>query len=168
MCCRKLARCVLIGHGRNAVQDLEFSIHHMVEIALRALSPGINDPFTAMAVIDRLALTVGHVMARGPAKNTWEDDKGIVRLKAPVSTFEGITDASFHQIRQRAASSADVLIRMVEQLAQLIEIAGPRHRAAFDKHLQLVVNTARRTIAEKADIQALEARAAAGLKQDAK
>jgi len=44
----------VIGNQRTAAQDVEFSFNQLVEIAVRALSPGINDPFTAIACVDRL------------------------------------------------------------------------------------------------------------------
>ena len=50
----KVERCVSLAGERASIQDLETSIRQLVEVALRALSPGINDPFTAIAVIDRL------------------------------------------------------------------------------------------------------------------
>jgi uncharacterized membrane protein len=159
----KAAGCILVGHERNAVQDLEYSVRHLVEVAVRALSPGVNDPYTAMAVIDRMALSISHVMERGRAKDTWQDGRGAIRIKAPVSTFEGIVDAAFHQIRQHAARSPDVLIRLAEKLAELTELAAPSRSQPLAKHLQLVVNAARLSIEEKADLEALEERAAAAL-----
>jgi uncharacterized membrane protein len=164
----KVASRILIGHERNSVQDLEYSIRHLVEIAVRALSPGVNDPYTAMAVIDRLTISIGRVMTRGRAKDTWEDEQGAVRVKAPVSTFEGITDAAFHQIRQHAGQSPDVLIRLVEKISQLTELADASQGRLLAKHLQLVINAARRGIEEKADLQALEERAAAAMEQHSK
>jgi uncharacterized membrane protein len=52
------AEAALIGNRQAAVQDLEFAVRQLVEVAVRALSPGINDPFTAMAVLDRLGATL--------------------------------------------------------------------------------------------------------------
>ncbi|MBK6929297.1 MAG: DUF2254 domain-containing protein [Comamonadaceae bacterium] len=46
----------VLGNQRTATQDVEFSFHQLVEIAMRALSPGINDPFTAIACVDRLGI----------------------------------------------------------------------------------------------------------------
>jgi uncharacterized membrane protein len=160
--CERMARCILVGSERTSVQDLEFSIRHLVEIAVRALSPGINDPYTAMAVVDRLTLSVALVMRRGPAEAVWRDDEGRIRVVAPVSTFEGIVDAAFHQIRQRATRSPDVLIRITENLVLLMQGADPAQRAVLAKHLQLVLDAGRRNIGEKADLKALEERAEGG------
>jgi uncharacterized membrane protein len=159
----RIAGCVRIGRERTSVQDLEFSVRHLVEIAVRALSTGINDPYTAMAVVDRLALAIGHAMTRGPARGQWADRNGDLRVIAPVSTFEGLVDAAFHQIRERAANAPDVLIRLAEKLSQLIEQADERQRAVLAKHLQLVLKAGRRSIAEEHDLDALEHRAGPAL-----
>lgn len=141
----------VIGRTRTAVQDLEFSMHQLVEVALRALSPGINDPFTAIAVLDRLTLSLRLMMERSPARSRFADNKGIVRVVAPVSTFEGLTDAAFNQIRQTAETNPAILIRMADNIGQLLRLAEEPHRPALNKHLRLVVNAAGRGIAEERD-----------------
>jgi len=155
--CQAIQNAVLVGRQRTAVQDLEFSIRQLVEIALRALSPGINDPYTANAVVDRLTLSIAFVMTRGAAKSVWQDQDGKARLIAPVSTFDGITDAAFNQIRQQALPA--VLIRMADNIGKLLQQADTAHRAALEKHLKLVVEAGRRSIAAEEDLAVLEARA---------
>lgn len=155
--CQAIQNAVLVGRQRTAVQDLEFSIRQLVEIALRALSPGINDPYTANAVVDRLTLSIAFVMTRGAAKSVWQDQDGKARLIAPVSTFDGITDAAFNQIRQQALPA--VLIRMADNIGKLLQQADTAHRAALEKHLKLVVEAGRRSIAAEEDMAVLEARA---------
>ena len=153
---------IVTGQTRTAVQDLEFSIHQLVEVALRALSPGINDPFTAVAVLDRLTLSLHLVMTRGAAQTRFADDKKIVRVVMPVSTFEGLTDATFNQIRQTASTNAAILIRMADNIGQLLHLAGERHRPALAKHLRLVANAGARDIAEDDARQALKGMIDAG------
>ncbi len=155
--CQAIQNAVLVGRQRTAVQDLEFSIRQLVEIALRALSPSINDPYTANAVVDRLTLSIAFVMTRGAAKSVWQDQDGKARLIAPVSTFDGITDAAFNQIRQQALPA--VLIRMADNIGKLLQQADTAHRAALEKHLKLVVEAGRRSIAAEEDLAVLEARA---------
>jgi len=155
--CQAIQNAVLVGRQRTAVQDLEFSIRQLVEIALRALSPSINDPYTANAVVDRLTLSIAFVMTRGAAKSVWQDQDGKARLIAPVSTFDGITDAAFNQIRQQALPA--VLIRMADNIGKLLQQADTAHRAALEKHLKLVVEAGRRSIAAEEDMAVLEARA---------
>ena len=142
---------VLVGSERTAVQDLEYSVHQLVEIALRALSPGINDPYTAIAALDRLTLSLRLVMQRGTAKNVWQDDDGTTRLVAPPAGFDGVADAAFNQIRQLSAGMPAVLIRMADNIGQLLQQANEAQRPALEKHLRLVVNAGGRSIADEDD-----------------
>jgi len=148
---------IVVGRERTEVQDLEFSVRQLVEIALRALSPGINDPYTANAALDRLTLSLAFIMTRGEAKSVWQDHDGKVRVISPVSTFDGITDAAFNQIRQQALPA--VLIRMADNMGNLLVQADDAHRPALEKHLKLVVDAGRRSIAAEEDLEVLEARA---------
>ena len=155
--CHAIRNAVVTGSERTAVQDLEFSVRQLVEIALRALSPGINDPYTANAVVDRLTLSIATIMTRGEAQRVWQDENGTVRLVTPVSTFEGVTDEAFNQIRQQALPA--VLIRMADNIGALLDQADEMHRPALEKHLKLVVDAGRRCIAAKEDLAVLESRA---------
>ncbi len=156
--CRVVRAAVLVGAERTAVQDLEFSIHQLVEIALRALSPGVNDPYTANAVIDRLTRSIRKIMDRGTQKQVWKDDDGKTRVVASVSTFEGVVDAAFNQIRQQASGMPAVLIRLADDIGQLLLQADERHRPALEKHLRLVASAGRHTITAKDDLADLEAK----------
>ncbi len=147
----------LLGSERSAVQDLEYSVHQLVEIAVRALSPGINDPYTALAALDRLTLSIAEVMKRGQAKVMWRDEESALRLVAQGSTFEGITDAAFHQIRQHGAGLPAILIRLTENIGQLLQQAREDFRPALEKHLELVAGTGKDHIADKCDLNDLQA-----------
>lgn len=97
-------------------QDLEFSIHQMVKIALRTISPGINNPFTAVACIDNLTAVMSYLaQAKFPSKYLF-DEKENLRIVADILEFEGVLDAAFNQIRQFAGGSPAVIIRLMEAL----------------------------------------------------
>ncbi|MCF8477981.1 MAG: DUF2254 domain-containing protein [Pseudolabrys sp.] len=142
---------VMIGSERTAVQDLEYSIHQLVEIALRALSPGINDPYTAIAALDRLTLSLRLIMQRGTAKNVWQDENGVTRLVVPPAGFDGVVDAAFNQIRQLSAGMPAVLIRMADNIGQLLQQTNEAQRPVLEKHLRLVVNAGSRSIPDEDD-----------------
>ncbi len=156
--CGTIRESVVVGAERTTVQDLEYSIRQLVEVALRALSPGINDVYTALAVINRLSSSMRNIMARGAPQAVWCDADGKPRVVAPVSTFEGVADAALNQIRQSGADKPAVLIHLADAIGQLLQQAGDDHRPALQKHLQLVLDAGRRTIADDADLKALEAR----------
>jgi uncharacterized membrane protein len=112
----------VVGQERNSAQDLEFGLRQLVEIALRALSPGINDPFTAIAVIDRLGAALEEIFMRSLQQAVWRDKDGKVRVIAQRSDVQGLADAAFDAIRQAGREIPAVLIRMADVLGQLAPV----------------------------------------------
>lgn len=110
---------LLIGDWRSAEQDPEFSIRQLVEIAVRALSPGINDPFTAITCIDRLADNLAFLSGRHLPADRFVDDSGVLRVQLKPLTFAGIVEASFNQIRQHGQGDIAIVIRLLEVLKEL-------------------------------------------------
>jgi uncharacterized membrane protein len=143
---------VVLGPKRTPTQDVEFSIYALVEIAVRALSPGINDPRTAMTCIDRLAAALAYMMRSGERSPLINDQDGTLRLITKPTTFEDAMDAAFDQIRQAANGHVSVLIRLIEGLAELAEIAATdRQRRALARHAAMVRRACRRSIPEHDD-----------------
>jgi len=161
----ELEGCLQLGGERASIQDLETSIRQLVEVALRALSPSISDPFTAMAVIDRLTTSLAKIMRRGTPQCVWTDDDGTVRLVAPRSTFADILQESFRQIRQHAQDQPAVLIRLVESLGQLLAQAKSSQEPPLRKEIELVLETGRKNIAQEEDFETLEERAKLALEE---
>ena len=156
----KITKQFVIGRAKTSQQDLEFSIHQMVEIAARALSPGVNDPYTAIACIDNLTTIMCYLaQAKFPPKYRF-DEKGNLRLIVDTLEFEGVLDAAFNQIRQFSGGSAAVIIRLMEAL---ITIQGfttkARYNKALIKHAEMVLRVGKETMKEKNDINDLTTRA---------
>jgi uncharacterized membrane protein len=104
----------IIGRQRTSEQDVEFLIDQLVEMAVRSLSPGINDPFTAMACVDHLGAALGRIAGRGlPAAHHFDDNLRLRVITWPT-TFDGMVDAAFNQIRQNAGNQTAVHIRLLE------------------------------------------------------
>jgi len=133
----------VIGTERSPAQDLEYSLRQLVEIALRALSPGINDPFTAIAVINQLGAALEEIFQRSLQPVIWRDKSGDVRVIAQRSDVQGLTDAAFDAIRQAGRDIPSVLIRMADVLAQLAPSAraGAPYKAVME-HLGRLIETA--------------------------
>jgi uncharacterized membrane protein len=112
----RVQRCFLIGRRHSDEQDPEYGIHQLVEVALRALSPGINDPFTAIACIDWLGGTMAKIGSRRLRSPRRRDVQGRLRVVTDPITFTGLLSASFDQIRQNAADHPAVSIRLLEAL----------------------------------------------------
>jgi uncharacterized membrane protein len=106
----------ILGNQRTHMQDVEFSVHQLVEVAVRALSPGVNDPFTAITCIDRLGAALCLLVQRSFPSPGRCDVNDQLRVIARPVTFSGVVDAAFNQIRQYGRSSAAVTVRLLETI----------------------------------------------------
>jgi len=164
----KLEKCLVLGGERASIQDLETSIRQLGEVALRALAPSINDPFSAMAVVDRLTESLRKIMQRGTSQCVWTDDDGTIRLLAPGSTFADTVEEAFRQVRQHSQNQPAVLIRLVEGLGQLLAQANATQRRVLQKEIEIILETGRRHIAQKEDLKVLEERSTLALAKSAR
>jgi uncharacterized membrane protein len=146
-----------LGNQRTSGQDIEFAVNELVEIALRALSPGVNDPFTAMTCVDRLGSALCRFAQREMPSPYQYDTQSRLRLITRVFTFPDVTDAAFNQIRQHARSSTAVTLRLLETIA---EIAGSAHRSedrdALLRHARMIAHGAVGGLPEDEDRQAVD------------
>jgi len=155
----KINDAFIFGAQRLRLQDVEFAIDQLVEIALRALSPGINDPFTAMACVDRLGAALAHLAERQIPSGYRYDDENKLRLMANPVTFEGLVEASFNQIRQYGRSSVAVTIRLLETIAVIAAHATTQpEREALRKQAKMIKQGGDEAIPEDHDRQAVEER----------
>lgn len=124
-CDEAIRKAFVIGRVRTPAQDLEHGIRQLVEIAVRALSPGINDPFTAIAVIDRLGAALEEILLGRLQPKLLPDEDGRVRVVADRSGITGIVDAAFDPIRQAGADNPAILIRIADTLGALARLPEP-------------------------------------------
>ncbi len=157
---KKVTGQFIIGRTRTSQQDFEFSIHQMVEIATRALSPGVNDPFTAVACIDNLSATMCYLaQVKFPSKYRFDEDKDL-RVIAVALSFEGVLDAAFNQIRQFSSGSPAVIIRLMEALIAVSQFTNNgSHKSAIIKHAKMVLNVGKESIKDEHDFEDLLERA---------
>jgi uncharacterized membrane protein len=134
-----LNETVIVGIRRTPRQDVECAIEELVEIAVRALSPGINDPFTAMNCIDRLGAALGRLSERKLPTAYRCDDEGRLRMIVRTVSFTNALDAAFNQIRQYGHNSVAVTIRLLEALASVAEhVQRDEDRDAVKLHAEMV------------------------------
>lgn len=159
---KEICKNIVIGKTKTVQQDLEFSIHQLVEIAVRALSPGVNDPYTALSCIDNLSATMAYLAeAQFPSKYRY-DQENTLRIISDTFDFEGILDVAFHQIRQCANNTPSVIIRLLEALTDIQSFAHTSaQKNAIEKHVQMVIRVGEATIKEKHDLSDLQSRARA-------
>ena len=149
----------IVGKNRSQQQDAEHSIHQMVEIAARALSPGINDPYTAITCIDNLTATMCYLATTKFPSKYLHDKEGKLRIIADPLTYEGMIDAAFNQIRQYAKGNPAVIIRLMEALITINKFTkGKKHKKAIEKHAMMVLNVANKSFDEPNDLNDLKER----------
>ncbi|MEQ8514576.1 MAG: DUF2254 family protein, partial [Chromatocurvus sp.] len=147
------------GNQRTSAQDLEFPVDQLVEVAVRALSPGVNDPFTAVNCVDRLGSALAQLARIDLVSPDRSDEAGATRVLIPAFRFPGILDAAFNPIRQSAQGSAPVSIRLLEVL-QVIAIAASRDedRKAIGRQARMIARGACEVLSEEDDRSAVEDR----------
>ena len=149
----------IVDKNRSQQQDAEHSIHQMVEIAARALSPGINDPYTAITCIDNLTATMCYLTTTKFPSKYLEDKDGKLRIIARPLTYEGMLDAAFNQIRQYAKGNPAVIIRLMESLITINKFTKrKKHKKAIEKHAMMVLNVGNKSFDEPNDLNDLKER----------
>ncbi|WP_373509467.1 DUF2254 domain-containing protein [Thiocapsa sp.] len=147
----KLNAIYVIGRQRTVEQDVAFGIRQIVDVAMKALSPGINDTTTAVMCVDHLAAILTRLATRRIAAPYWLD-QGVLRVMARTASFEGLLGDGFDQIRQNAEGNVAVLLRL---LGALHTISGatlsPRRRRALGQTVDEIAEVAERSIASPYD-----------------
>jgi len=149
---RLIDQALVLGNERTDAQDVGFAIDQLVEIAVRALSPGINDPFTAITCIDRLgsgiARLAGHTL---PAWRALRDD-GVLRVNLTAPTFGTLVDAAFDPIRENARGTASVSLRMLETMTQLTpSLRTVTDCETIERHARLLNEACQASLPEAGD-----------------
>jgi uncharacterized membrane protein len=141
----RLRRLVRLGSERTFEQDPKYALRILVDIAIKALSPAINDPTTAVQALDQvedLLLRLGRVNLGGGGAR---DGRGTLRLVFPVPKWEDFLVLAFDEIRYCGANSIQVMRRMRALLQDLMAHVPPERRVALQRYLARVDNGIRRT-----------------------
>lgn len=134
----KLIALLAIDSARSAEREIEFSIDLLVEIALRALSPGVNDAYTAIAAADSLSAALSDVAGYEPAPTGRCDEGGEPRLIVPGLSFEQLTARAFHPMRRASASNVLVAQAIARALTRMYLAGGETAREAVKQHAELL------------------------------
>ncbi len=155
----EVADAFIVGEQRTLPQDAEFAIDQLVQVAIRALSPSLNDAFTAMTCVDHLGAALSSLAERRLPSPRRRDQTGGVRVVADVTGFAGLVNAAFDQIRQNSRTNAAVTIRLLESLAGVAEhTRNETQRAALLRQARMVAEGAREAIPHEADRADVEER----------
>lgn len=158
--CAEVQSAYSINRYRTVEQDVSFGIRQLVDIALRALSSGINDTTTAVTCLDYLTVILARVGTRSiPSRYRSKD--GELRVIAHGPTFASLVDESFDQIRASAGDNIAILLRTLDALQTLGGLTPcDRRRRVLRDHLGRTAEVADRTIQSPSDRTRFEKRLA--------
>jgi uncharacterized membrane protein len=144
-----------LGTERTIEQDPAFAIRVVVDVATRALSPAVNDPTTAVQVLDHLQVLLREIGSRPLSRRAvLRDDGGRVRVVIPTLDWDDFLTLAVTEIRQYGASSIQVLRRLRAMLEDLRDSVLPEHRRAIDAELGRLDATVHRSFGGTEDLEA--------------
>jgi uncharacterized membrane protein len=149
-----------LSRYRTVEQDAAFGIRQIVDVALKALSPGINDTTTAVTCLDYLAMILSRLAPQQiPASHRYED--GVLRVIAKGPCFQSLLSDAFDQIRESSKGNLGVMLRMLGSLETIASLtADPSRRQAINEQVEWIAESANRTLESPHDRTRFESRLA--------
>jgi uncharacterized membrane protein len=148
-----LTKAHLTGPHRTLSQDPVFAIDQLVEIGIRALSPAVNDTFTALTCIDWLSAGLCQVTGRTLSEGVYRDAEGRIRLIEREPSYARMVDRAFDKVRQAGHGMPAVLIRLLDSITHIIEYTrDPQQREYLLRQARMVVESAGRDLEEDEDL----------------
>jgi len=116
-----------IAAMRTLQQDIEFGVLQIVDIALKAISPAVNDPSTAISCVDQLSRVLGRFANRQTPSTFYYDPPGVIRVSIPWIEFDALLESAFDQIRTYARSDVAVSLRLMRALHDIAEMTEDKN-----------------------------------------
>ncbi|MGP3999751.1 DUF2254 domain-containing protein [Streptomyces sp. 8N706] len=148
---RRLRFALQVGVERTFHQDLGYGLRQLSDIALRALSPAINDPSTAVQALDRLHQLLAALVERPLGEVHHLDGDGVLRLVQPLPGWAELLDLALVEIRHAGAGAPQVSRRLVAALDDLLPTAPEGRREPLLRHRALLERAVARALPEPAD-----------------
>lgn len=155
-----LYRCYSFERQRTIQQDAAFGVQQLVDVGLKALSPGINDQSTAVVCIDRLSEVLVR-LARRRIETPCRRDEGALRVIAIGPTFAGLVGLAFSDLRESGGGKPAILNRLLWSLERIAaETPSRERRAVLAAQAERIAECARRALAAPHEREQVLARAA--------
>jgi uncharacterized membrane protein len=140
------------GAYRTLAQDISFGFDQLVEIALRALSPAVNDTFTALTCVDWIADCLCRISTSWRPQRIRRDAEGQIRVIAYQADFDRLVERAFEKIRQAATGMPAIMIRQLDALVKVIEQTPDRtRRTVLIRQAAAIQRANLATVADPAD-----------------
>jgi uncharacterized membrane protein len=148
-----LARSHVTGPHRTLIQDPVFAIDQLVEIAVRALSPAVNDPFTALTCIDWLSAGLSEISGRVLSEGIYRDRGDEIRLIEFAPSYERMVNRAFDKIRQAGGDMPAVVIRLLDAIRYVVEhTTEPPQREVLRRQADMILRAADSAVSEPNDV----------------
>jgi len=140
------------GPHRTLTQDISFAVDQLGEIAIRALSPAVNDTFTALACIDWLGDALSKIADRWQPDIVHRDGTGRVRVIARTVRFRRLVERAHDKIRQASRGMPAVMIRQLDAIAQVMShTTAPEQREVLLEQAEMILRASEESVPESAD-----------------
>ncbi len=150
---RGLERAHTTGAHRTLAQDLAFAIDQLVEIAIRALSPAVNDTFTALTCIDWLGDGLCKISAQWAPQRVHRDGRGQVRVITAEVPYGRLVDRAFDKIRQAGRGMPAVMIRQLDSIAKILtHTISDAQRDVLRQQAEMIWRSACESVPEPCDV----------------
>ena len=147
-----LAKAHVTGPHRTLMQDPVFAIDLLVEIAIRALSPAVNDTFTALTCIDWLSAGLSRVSGRTLSEATYRDRFGRVRLIESDPSYARMVNRAFDKTRQAARGMPAVIIRLMDALSAITEqTTSEAQRRILTRQAEMIYQSSEESVSDLRD-----------------
>jgi uncharacterized membrane protein len=148
----ELARAHVTGPYRTLAQDVSFGVDQLVEICIRALSPAVNDTFTALTCIDWIGDSLYKVTGRWQPTRVYRDGDGTVRVIASETTYARLVSRAFEKVRQAGRGMPAIMIRQLDALARIMERTTADHdRLVLLDQAAMIERLSESTVDEQGD-----------------
>ena len=148
----QLLKAIRLARERSFEQDPKYPLRLLVDIAIRALSPAINDPTTAVQTIDQIEDLLVRLGRRALDAGCVTDERGVCRLVFPTPTWEDYLTLAFDEIRQYGAGSVQVMRRLRSALLSLADsVTAAEHKTVVQRYLQHLDLVVERSILDALD-----------------
>jgi uncharacterized membrane protein len=147
----ELMRALQLGDERTFEQDPKYPLRLLVDIAIKALSPAINDPTTAVQAIDQIEDLLNRLGRHDLHSRVAKDSNGVARLVVPMPTWEDYLALAFDEIRQFGDKSIQVMRRLRAALTSLSASTTPARVHAVQQYLEQLDQTVIKSTLHAAD-----------------
>lgn len=152
-----ICKTIILSPSRNDLDDPFFCLRLLNEIAARAMSPSLNDIYTAVACVDHVALGVEYILTHGLPNNGFKNSEGQLQIIFSSYYFDEFIYAAFDQIRHSGMASPALMVRLLDRLKRLRGLAiSVDQRHTIDQFIARVYSSAQETFTTQVDLLLLE------------